>query len=840
MRNLKRVLSLGLASVMLLGMMVIGAGAADKTYADITDKGDIKNVEAVSLLVDLGIIEGKPDGSYAPNEIVDRATMAKLICYLLMGNVDQTAFAGTKTDLTDVDGQWAEGYIKYCYANGIISGDGQGHFYPTREVTVVEAAKMLNVALGYNAETQGYVSNPNWSVNIMRDAATSGLTAGVDATTNQGLTRDNAAQMIFNALMAKQVYYADLVGSSALYRDNTLGEASYGLVKKEGVITAVGSDTVTLTNASVSVKGGTFKTAGSWTDIGKTGFVYVQCKTTNSGGLLNPGVSVDESNILQVYSSQVVVADTVLGSSTNGTSISDLSNSSKAAYIAGIEDGAKYYVNGVEVTATAAAAENGYFVADKVVKYGNTSSSADVNGKGVTVSFIDNDKDGSADVITLIVPTATKVATYSTTGDGKVTFTPAIDGTWTSKNVVGFENIARNDYVTGVVYGGKLYVEKADVVSGKVTAKNASKGTVTVDGTDYELAKNTAGSLAVSDFDVTDELSLYVDANGYVIAKGDVISSTPANYLYVMDNDPSTMAGTQAKVVFTDGTTEVITVNKVGTSTADAEKGDLKGAYTYTVSDGKYNLSTKLSGDLATGGDVAYTVKNGEVGVTTAGSSATTMTGKFANNNTIFVDAVNGKAYVGYKNLPGTVKFTAGTVIYDADTANLMKIVFMSAGTTASSTVTDEVFIYAYNVYTETADSSNNKLFTYDAVVNGEVTTITVTETMQSTIDADGVYSITSRNSDGVVTGLDSKTDASAKAAVVYIGGDVMIYNTNKSITFNEDTIFIEVDTTKDSASVVDANSIIVDSDVPANTSNVIVTATSGDANVAQYIYIVK
>ena len=97
MRNLKRVLSLALASVMLLGMMVIGAGAADKTAAD----------------------------------------------------------------LTDIDTSWAEGYIKYCYSNGIITGDGQGHFFPTQGVTVVQAAKMLLVALGYDAEAQEYQSNPN-------------------------------------------------------------------------------------------------------------------------------------------------------------------------------------------------------------------------------------------------------------------------------------------------------------------------------------------------------------------------------------------------------------------------------------------------------------------------------------------------------------------------------------------------------------------------------------------------------------------------------------------------------------------------------------------------------
>ena len=169
MRNLKRVLSLALTSIMLLGMMVVGASAADKTYADLTDSEKISNKEAVSLLVDLGIIEGKTDGSYDPSATVDRATMAKLITMMLMGDVDQASFQGTKTDLTDIDSSWAEGYIKFCYSNGIITGDGKGHFFPTEPVTVVQAAKMLLVAVGYDATDRGYVGD-NWSVNIMRDA----------------------------------------------------------------------------------------------------------------------------------------------------------------------------------------------------------------------------------------------------------------------------------------------------------------------------------------------------------------------------------------------------------------------------------------------------------------------------------------------------------------------------------------------------------------------------------------------------------------------------------------------------------------------------------------------
>ena len=64
MRNLKRALSLALAAIMLIGMMVVSASAAG--YNDLTDKDEIVNKDAVSMLTTLGIIECKPDGSFAP------------------------------------------------------------------------------------------------------------------------------------------------------------------------------------------------------------------------------------------------------------------------------------------------------------------------------------------------------------------------------------------------------------------------------------------------------------------------------------------------------------------------------------------------------------------------------------------------------------------------------------------------------------------------------------------------------------------------------------------------------------------------------------------------------
>ena len=156
MRNLKRALSLALAAAMLIGMMVISASAV--SYNDFSDREEIVNKDAVSMLTTLGIIEGKPDGSYGPSENVDRAQMAKMISVSLTNNENcDDLYMSVNTGLTDVTGNWAQGYVNYCYVRGIIAGRGNNTFAPDDDVTAVEAAKMLLTALGYDADIEGLV-----------------------------------------------------------------------------------------------------------------------------------------------------------------------------------------------------------------------------------------------------------------------------------------------------------------------------------------------------------------------------------------------------------------------------------------------------------------------------------------------------------------------------------------------------------------------------------------------------------------------------------------------------------------------------------------------------------
>ena len=102
MRNLKRALSLAVASVMMIGMMVVGTGAV--SYADVTSED---NQEAIEVLQTVGIMVGDTDGNFNPDANVTRNEMAVIMSNLMDYNV--ASYSGT-TPFTDVP-DWAEPYV---------------------------------------------------------------------------------------------------------------------------------------------------------------------------------------------------------------------------------------------------------------------------------------------------------------------------------------------------------------------------------------------------------------------------------------------------------------------------------------------------------------------------------------------------------------------------------------------------------------------------------------------------------------------------------------------------------------------------------------------------------
>ena len=163
MRNLKRALSLAVASVMLIGMMVVGTGAS---YADVTSE---ENQEAIEVLQAVGIMTGDDEGNFNPDQNVTRNEMAVIMCNLMDYTV--SSYAGT-APFTDVP-SWAEPYVAACWTHSITGGTSATTYGGDESVTTSQAALMLMKALGYFQYQSDFGSD--WQVATVSKGAQIGI-----------------------------------------------------------------------------------------------------------------------------------------------------------------------------------------------------------------------------------------------------------------------------------------------------------------------------------------------------------------------------------------------------------------------------------------------------------------------------------------------------------------------------------------------------------------------------------------------------------------------------------------------------------------------------------------
>ena len=215
-----------LCMAMMLSVMVVGAGAAT-AYSD---GNAIENASAVDFCSALGIINGYEDGSFKPEGTITRAEMTKMMAIAMSGKEPPVVDNG-KSSFADVltsnNSKWANKYIEFCYAAEVVAGIGNNKYNPDGNVTATEAAKMLLVILGKDPAKEGYLG-AGWDINVNVDAAKAGLFEGIeDIDLSKALIRDDAAQMIWNALTAD------------LGRGKTLLGTKFGAESDEGILTHI-------------------------------------------------------------------------------------------------------------------------------------------------------------------------------------------------------------------------------------------------------------------------------------------------------------------------------------------------------------------------------------------------------------------------------------------------------------------------------------------------------------------------------------------------------------------------------------------------------------------------
>ena len=819
MRNLKRALSLALASVMLLGMMVVGSSA--KGIDDFTDKAEIVNQDAVAVTSAIGMFEGYEDGSFGPENVVTRAEMAVIICTMLYGagvNVNQFAETNVFTDVP----AWAQGYVNLCSSLGIVAGVGEGKFDPNATVTTAQAVLMLCRALGYFQNAADF--GDNWMLAATAKGTALGLYGDLKLTANAGLTRDNVAELVFNALTkAVPVQYNELLGvyynenkgiiySLTFYYTDTLGYKNFDLVYKTNENTDYG-------------RPGTTWGTGSYRGTSAT------TEGNDSYGLNEDG-SLKPENVKMTSDDEIItVADTPDYVYTAGTKENVIYKDLGKTVVEGTEKGDYVYdwvayVDGAEQE-IAGRPEN-----EKDPTYEYTD-------KGATTEIYVDEVNETVTVVKINYYLA-EITDIRSDDDGEFatvrmlgTQDPLGDSVDTRK--IYCKGFAEDDYVVVTVDVD----EDGDAFVATINDPATAEGTVTRvkkdadpeedqgnyvkldDGNQYNYSRWTEGDVdGINEKHPTLDIGyrLFLDPNGYVIGFI-ALDDYYANYLYVDAVDVSLKTIT-AKVVFTDGTAKTVEIDdeyidlhsdrQDFTMTQAAVEAMLEEhVFAWTVSDDVYtlrqilpyaNVNDRDDGDLYEDNNYKDTedhaVGNGNNTAAINSDKAfiyVNGTKYIVDEKTAFIDTDDKVLYTGFENVPDYVDNDATDPVkfwaIDKNSDGALDVVFVYSGEASNSNKT-----YFYVADWEAYESyDKNKMYKEATVyVDGEKTTLIFTADahQEITTGKSGLYVVNRTNGSGVVTDAD-KIAVSAVPEVVGSRAFSLGDSNADQWTANSETIFV-------------------------------------------------
>ena len=709
MRNLKKILALVMALVMSMSLVTIA------NAADFTDDSEISYKEAVDVMTAIGVIDGYDDGSFDPDGILTREEAATLITRMLLGD-EADSLSSSSSSFADVDAsRWSSPYIEYCVSLGIIAGAGDGNFYPAEQLTGYAFAKMLLIALGYDADREGYTGT-SWTVNVASDATSAGIDQD-GLMMSSGLSREGAAQMCLNTLEADMVSYS--------------GSSSTTVSTGDGTSIVISGSAEEINNSESDDYRTDSEDRDDIQQFCEYYFEYLQKNEADTDEFGRPAVSWRyRSSTIGTYSEE---ADgSFIASAEKGELYDVIGRDVYNELVDSDSDVNLYvYVNGEDVS-------DEYDDEDEMIDayfIRNEDDDATCTGRGVlTEVFVDDDTD---DV------TITHIFTYVAQVDG--------------------------DYVLVTVAEDEIQtIQPATVITGEVTAYT-STSSVTVDGTRYYYSKtfNDAVTDDGIEYNLNDEYMLVLDENDYVLYSDGADGVNSYVLLSRVARAGSISDDLEASAYFLNGTVDTIDLDDDSTGKADFGGTSEEGIYDYfndadnsavsradiytwyeydEQSNGSYEVSDPendrdmelidSNSGMDEGDDI---VASGSAYVYFGDSSSERIR---VDNSTVFVidDDDDVQVYTGVRNAPDITYQGTDVVVswvMDDDGRYAEAVFIASDDMNVSGGSDDRVYILDDDGE-HSVDSDDNDYYAYDAIVNGVITEVYAAD--NSTFNEIGLY----------------------------------------------------------------------------------------------------
>lgn len=178
-------------------------------YEAMRDIGGHKYENAIWYVYNNGIVQGYEDGSYKPDQKINRAELLKIVVESKYGD-EFNNYDGAKCFADINSSEWYAKYVCFAKQEGIVEGYGDGTFKPADEINFAEALKIVLIGMGYE-----YSVGEPWYRPIVETASDNNIIPLDINKFDDKLNRAQMAEMITRMLKFQGGELEDYLGAMA-------------------------------------------------------------------------------------------------------------------------------------------------------------------------------------------------------------------------------------------------------------------------------------------------------------------------------------------------------------------------------------------------------------------------------------------------------------------------------------------------------------------------------------------------------------------------------------------------------------------------------------------------